>query len=108
MPLAQALEHGDGIVVDAIDREHHQIGARQRGRELALALLDAAVVRDDLAARPFDQRADRRTRARPSADVDDAPAVQDRPRPVRALVAGDSRSSAATSSDSASIIWRAR
>ena len=72
MTLAHALEHRHRIVIDAIDREHDEIGARQCRGEKALAVLDAAIVNDQLPARRCHQPLERSVRSRPSADIDDS------------------------------------
>ena len=55
MPVAHALEQVHRIMVDAIHRKNHYICPRQRGSEHALAILNAAVMHDEITSRQFHQ-----------------------------------------------------
>src|SRR5215470_7811264 len=50
---AQALHENGGLVADAIDREHHQVGAADEAAQQAAAIVDAAVMVQKTSTQPF-------------------------------------------------------
>jgi hypothetical protein len=65
-------------VADAVDREHHHIGAAHQATQKPAAIVDAAVVMQEAGAQPFAQRAQMAQPVGAAADIEQRQAGEGR------------------------------